>query len=66
MGDFLSVLRFSVGSNSDVVHAVSGYCITWDISNIKTNTNFQEIYTDIVFNYNADAKAYAFVFNEDI
>ena len=44
------VIRFSIRSNSDAVHAVSGYFKYFPIfiCNTKTNTHFQEIYTDVV------------------
>ena len=59
-----SVLRFSIRSNSDVFHAVLGY-----FSHTQHKNEYKKFrkYTHILlFNNNADAKAYSFIFNEDI
>ena len=47
-------------SNSDIVHAVPL------IRNAKTNKLFRKYTQVLFFNNNADAKAYSFIFNEDI
>ena len=60
---FLSVLRFYIRSNSDVVHAVPGY---FKYCNTEMNKNFSKYTQILLFNNNVDAKAYSFIFNEDI